>query len=75
MVLLPRAKRVRATVGSWEGWPQRRQPRGENARFQRLMLVLLQAATGIRQARGFRVVDENGTSLPFVPYEQGFVGR
>eukprot|EP00903_Cladosiphon_okamuranus_P013586 g12653.t2 len=32
-------------------------------------------AIGIRQARGFRLVDENGTTVPFMPYEQGFVGR
>lgn len=75
MELLPRAKRARATIDSWEGRLGGRQPRPKNDRFRRFMLVLLQTAVGIKQARGFRLVDENGTTVPFVPYEQGFVGR
>lgn len=75
MELLPRAKRVRATTNSRERWLGSRQLRPQNVRFRWLMLVLLQTAIGIKQARGFRLVDENGTTVPFVPYEQGFVGR
>lgn len=75
MIVLPRSKQVRATIGSWAGWLRGRQPQLENVRFRRIVLVLLQIAIGIRQARGFRLVDENGTTVPFVPYEQGFVGR
>lgn len=75
MAMLPRAKQVRATTDSRGGWLGGRQPRLENGRFRRFMLALLQTAIGIRQTRGFRLVDENGTTIPFVPYEQGFVGR
>lgn len=44
-------------------------------RYLRLALVLLQIYVGVKQAQGFRLVDENGTTIPFVPYEKGFVGR
>ena len=44
-------------------------------RCLRLVTVLLHIAFAVRQAQGFRLVDENGTAVPFVPYEQGFVGR
>ncbi|CAM9128397.1 unnamed protein product, partial [Laminaria digitata] len=36
---------------------------------------LLLVVSGLREGAGFRLVDENGTATPFVPYEQGFVGR
>lgn len=75
MTKLPRAKRARAKIDLWEGWRGGRQPRQQNDFLRCLMLVLLQTAIGIRQAQGFRLVDENGTTVPFVPYEQGFVGR
>lgn len=42
--------------------------------FRRLASVLLLAAQ-MRGSQGFRLVDENGSITPFVPYEQGFVGR
>ncbi|CAM9524028.1 unnamed protein product, partial [Hapterophycus canaliculatus] len=43
--------------------------------FRQLASGLLLAAATIEQSQGFRLVDENGSTIPFVPYEQGFVGR
>lgn len=75
VMFFPEAKRIRVKRDSRPGWLGFRQPLSQNARSLRLILVLLLAATGVRQAQGFRLVDENGTAVPFVPYEQGFVGR
>lgn len=48
---------------------QRTDPRS----LQRGLLILV--ALGLQQGRSFRLVDENGTAQPFVPYEEGLVGR
>lgn len=69
------AERVRAKIDSRAGWLVGRQRQLESVRFRRFVMLLLQMTIGIRQARGFRLVDENGTTVPFAPYEQGFVGR
>lgn len=52
-----------------------RHRRGRNGPVSVLLTVLLLLAVVCRLAQGFRVVDGNGRTEPFVPYEQGFVGR
>lgn len=75
VMIFPEAKRMEAKRDPPPWWLTLRQPLLQNAcSLRRLALVLLTAA-GVKQAQGFRLVDDNGTALPFVPYEQGFVGR
>lgn len=40
-----------------------------------LLLLLLKKPSKLDRAEAFRVVDENGTTKPFLPIEKGFVGR
>lgn len=70
----PETKRMKVKRDS-PGCLGRRQPLLQNAGCLRQLVLVLLTATRVKQVQGFRLVDENGTILPFVPYEQGFVGR
>lgn len=53
---------------------QQRQQQRPRVRCRQLAL-LVAVVSLLKEGAGFRLVDENGTAAPFVPYEQGFVGR
>lgn len=74
-VISPEAKRMKAKRDPPPWWLKLRQPLLQNAHSLRRLVMVLLSAAGVKQAQGFRLVDDNGTALPFVPYEQGFVGR